>query len=345
MKLSLLLLLAFSRCSLESNPIIFSITEHQLPTSSGLRGLAVVNDTVAWVCGGNDAFKTTDGEHWTALHVDDTDTLEMRDIEAFNDRSAVVLSVTGPAQIFKTRNGGITWSLRYEAQREDIFLDAMDFWDEAHGMVFGDAINGHLFLLITSDGGASWQPVDPDSIPESPPGEGGFAASGTCLFAGEDNQHVWIGLGGPFARVIFSDNSGKSWKTAPSPLQGHSSTQGIYSLAFKTLNYGLAVGGDYMHPEDTSANITYTLDGGYSWERVNGSPPKGYRSSVVNIAGTSYWVCTGPTGTDFSSDDGMSWQPLDSLGYHAIGFSGKKGGWMSGSKGRLARISTNQTHH
>ena len=59
----------------------------------------------------------------------------------------------------------------------------MDFWDDMNGIAFGDAIDGRLLILRTSDGGDSWQELPFDQRPEVAEGQGAFAASGTCLRA------------------------------------------------------------------------------------------------------------------------------------------------------------------
>src|SRR5439155_23452664 len=89
----------------------------------------------------------------------------------------------GQARIYRTDDGGKRWSLVYQTTRAGVFLDAIDFWDPTHGVVLSDPVDGKFVLLLTSDGGRSWAPVDPARIPPALPNEGAFAASGTCLIA------------------------------------------------------------------------------------------------------------------------------------------------------------------
>ena len=75
------------------------------------------------------------------------------------------------------RDGGETWRATYTDTRPDIFLDAFDFWsDDTNGLVFGDAIDGRITVLRTSNQGDSWEPLLGPEVDQ-----GGFAASGTCI--------------------------------------------------------------------------------------------------------------------------------------------------------------------
>ena len=69
--------------------------------------------------------------------------------------------------------------------------------------------------------------------------------------------------------------------------------------------------------------------------------PSGYRSCVCYVPGTNSptLVAVGPSGSDLSTDDGVTWAPLDSVGYHSISFAAEEPvGWAVGSGGRIAKI-------
>ena len=66
--------------------------------------------------------------------------------------------------------------------------------------------------------------------------------------------------------------------------------------------------------------------------------PRGYRSGVA-CAGEARPRCVavGPSGVDALVDG--RWQPLSDTGYDAVDFAADgSGGWASGDKGRIARI-------
>jgi photosystem II stability/assembly factor-like uncharacterized protein len=72
---------------------------------------------------------------------------------------------------------------------------------------------------------------------------------------------------------------------------------------------GVAVGGDYLKPDDSVATAAFTTDGGKTWTAAT-IPPHGYRSAVAYDAPTKTWITVGPNGTDISTDDGRNWRAL-----------------------------------
>ena len=99
------------------------------------------------------------------------------------------------SRIYKTNDGGATWTLQYTNRDPKGFLDALAFWDAEHGLALGDPVDGRFAILTTDDGGKSWEPIPPEGMPPALPGEGAFAASGTCLVV-QGEGHAWFGTGG-----------------------------------------------------------------------------------------------------------------------------------------------------
>jgi photosystem II stability/assembly factor-like uncharacterized protein len=149
------------------------------PTS--IRGLSLVNDSVAWISGskGYIAITTNGGKTWAWQQINGFEQADFRDIEAFSAKEAIIMSSGTPALILKTTDGGKSWQLKYKNTDTAYFLDAMDFSDTKHGYILGDPINNKFLLLETKDGGNVWNPFNYD--PGALPHEAAFAASGTCL--------------------------------------------------------------------------------------------------------------------------------------------------------------------
>src|SRR2546430_12577534 len=82
-----------------------------------LRGVSAVSDRVAWASGsGSTVLRTADGgATWQKLTVT-TDTVDFRDVDAIDERTAYVLSIgNGPAsRIYKTDDAGATWILQFK---------------------------------------------------------------------------------------------------------------------------------------------------------------------------------------------------------------------------------------
>ncbi len=187
---------------------------------------------------------------------------------------------------------------------------------------------------------ANWTRQPGDAIPAVIESEGAFAASGTCLVVHGDRS-VWFGTGGgKVARVFRSVDRGRSWSVHETPILAGNASSGIFSLAFGSSNDGIAVGGDYKQPERSDRIVARSSDGGRSWSAANASGPRGYRSCVVIVPGTSgkTVAAVGPSGSDFSADGGANWQPLGELGFHAVGFAGPiDAGWAVGENGAIVR--------
>jgi photosystem II stability/assembly factor-like uncharacterized protein len=313
-------------------------------TKARLRGVSAVSREIAWASGSQGTIlKTTDGgATWTKLVVPDSSGLDFRDIQAFDDRTAYVLSI-GPGElsrIYKTLDGGMNWTLQHTNRDPKGFLDAIAFWDADHGLALGDPVEGRYVILATDDGGKTWTKTPDAGMPPALAGEGAFAASGTCLVVqGESN--AWFGTGGgASARVFRSTDRGRTWAASETPIRAGSPSCGVFGLAFRDPRNGLAVGGDYKAEKDPAGNIAATADGGKTWKPIPGKPPTGFRSAVAfspNLHGLRVFA-VGPGGTDFSDDFGKTWVSLGTTGFHAFGFGASlTSGWGVGEQGRIGR--------
>src|SRR5688572_9467929 len=146
-------------------------------TSTSLRGLSVVNDQVVWVSGtkGTVGKTTNGGKNWKWVTVSGFDTVDFRDIEAFDAATAVIMGIGEPAYILKTNDGGDSWKVVYENKTKGMFLDAMEFWNERSGIVIGDPLDKKMFVIRTFDGGNNWQEIPKQYRPSVDSGEASFA--------------------------------------------------------------------------------------------------------------------------------------------------------------------------
>ena len=306
---------------------------------AGFRGLSAVSDEVVWASGsGGTVIRTTDGgTTWEDVSIPGTDTLQFRDIEGFDANTAIVLSAGLPAVIYKTTDGGQNWEQKYFSLVEGTFYDAMDFWNDMEGIAFGDAMNGRLLILKTSDGGETWNELPFEQRPQALDGQGGFAASGTCLRTVGESQ-VYIGLGGQEASLFYSFDKGETWQKTITPIQSGESTEGIFSIDFKDEKTGLMVGGDYRGDSLTKINAAYTTDGGKSWFPVQaGLKPKGYRSGVA-VFDDQLTLAVGRESCDYYYEGDKAYSPMEGK-YYAVSVSKTgKSAWASGPGGSVARL-------
>ena len=305
-----------------------------------LRGVSAATESVAWASGaGATVLRTVDGgTTWQKVAVTD-DTLDFRDIDAVDAQTAYALSIgNGPAsRIYKTTDAGKTWQLQFRNEDPKAFLDAMAFWDATHGIVFGDSVDLQLYVLLTSDGGRTWSRVPTANLPPAQANEGAFAASGTNI-AVVGKSHAWIGTGGAIkSRVLRTSDGGRTWAIADTPLASGPSA-GIFSIAFRDQKHGVVVGGDYQKEKEAVNNVAVTSDGGVTWTLVKGL--SGFRSVVAYVPGTKTFVALGPSGGDYSTDDGRTWTAIEGPGFDTFSFvPGKPIGWGAGDKGKIGRLS------
>jgi photosystem II stability/assembly factor-like uncharacterized protein len=322
-------------------------------TTASLRGISAVSGSVAWASGsGGTVLRTTDqGKTWQLIavpqskvpqaKVPQTEALDFRAIRAFDENTAFVMSVGSgeSSRIYKTADGGAHWDLSLQNKDPKGFFDAIAFWNPNQGVIMGDPVDGHIYVATTKDGGESWQPVDAANLPAARPGEGAFAASGTCLVTRPDGL-AWIATGGTGgARVYRSTDWGHTWKAVETSIRHDGDASGIFSLAFCDTKHGIAVGGNYSKPVEDTENVALTEDSGVSWSAPT-ARPKGYRSGVACVPGANEWIATGTTGTDVSKDGGASWIHLSDEPFNAMSFAGSGYGWAVGPKGAIARLAS-----
>ncbi|KAF0152439.1 MAG: oxidoreductase [Ignavibacteria bacterium] len=318
--------------------------EMQKPfTNSSLRGISVVDSLIAWVSGDKGTIlRTTDGgKTWQSSKVKGYETLDFRDIEAFDKYSAIIMCIDTPAFFFKTTDGGKSWKRKYMNRNPKIFFNGLAFWDSKNGIAFSDPIDGRFFIVSTKDGGESWKEIPQINIPQVQKNEGGFAASGTSIFV-EGKDLVWFGSGGSEkAKIYFSQDAGQNWRTEDAPIKSGNASSGVFSISFKDDLYGVAVGGDYKNDKNKNGNCAITDDGGLSWQSISESNPQGFRSSVAWNPIHKYFLTVGTSGSDYSLDDGKTWNPINTKSYNSIGISRKDGTcFVVGDGGAIAKVIT-----
>ena len=313
-------------------------------TTESLRGLSIASDSSIWASGAHGTVvRSLDGGSFERVSVAVAEGLDFRSLHAFDEDHAIALSAGSPARAFVTSDGGASWTETFTREGGGVFYDSLAFRDADEGIAIGDPIDGRFAILVTHDGGQSWQ----DAVgPEAQPGEAAFAASNGCIAFAGDSTVVATST-----RVLRSE--GQSWASSSVPIVS-SASAGIFAIAFRDASIGYALGGDYEAPTSPGA-FARTSDGGASWQ--SGAAPRGYRSSIavsarvpgepgrvgsatrttpVEIA-PSALIVVGTSRSDISYDEGASRSALDDAPLNTVRVSGSIA-IAVGPEGRITRL-------
>ncbi len=245
-----------------------------------------------------------------------------------------MLSIGSPALLYKTGDQG-KMELVYKEEGKGVFYDSMTFWNDTEGIAVGDTVDGCLSIIITRDGGQTWDKIPCANLPEGMEGEGAFAASDSNI-AVAGNQ-VWIGT--TEGRMYHSSDKGMTWTVQQTSMVHEAETQGIYSMDFYDENIGFAIGGDYTQPESNKANKIITQDGGKTWSLIADGQEPDYKSCaqfVPNSEGKGL-VAVGFTGISYSGDWGAHWKAFSDESFYTLRFLNDSVAYAAG-RNRISKL-------
>lgn len=306
-------------------------------TTASLRGLSVVSEKIVWASGtGGTVIRTIDGgKTWKVIHVAGAEKLDFRDIEAFDAKTAYILSIGNgeSSRIYKTIDGGATWKEQFRNKNEKAFYDAMACWDKTRCVAMSDPVDEHFYVIVTHDGGRTWN-TTADNLLYAKEGEAAFAASGTCLIT-TGKAGIFFVSGGNRARVFRTANQGWTWDFAETEMAKGTAGSGIFSIAMFDIKNGVIVGGNYEKPNEAKDNFAVTTDGGVTWKLGTGL--SGYRSGVTYVDKNTI-IAVGTNGSDISADGGKTWSRLDKENYNSVRALNSQSVWAVGAKGLVSKF-------
>lgn len=298
-----------------------------------LRGLSAVNNNVIWVSGsdGTVVISTDGGKNWKWTQIPGYEKSDFRDIEAFNDREAVIMGITEPAVILITKDGGLNWETVFKDSAKSVFLDAMDFMGNK-AVAIGDPVLDKNYILESNDRGKTWKKKEVVLSDSMESGEAFFAASGSNVrFLPGDG---FVQVSGGIKSRLFTQS-----KSYVLHLNQGAQTTGANSIALDPAkpNEAFIVGGDFSHDTLRYKNSLHIQ----FYPFVQNPPetsPHGYRSCVEYLT-DKLMVCCGNTGVDISYDSGKNWELISNTGFH-ICRKAKYGSslFLAGPNGTIAQL-------
>jgi photosystem II stability/assembly factor-like uncharacterized protein len=325
-------------------------------TSELLITVSPVNSQVVWAAGTHGTFLvTTDGgKTWRSGQVKGAKWLQFRGVRAVSANVAYLLSIGNDPtnfRIYKTEDGGSTWTMQFKNKLDGAFYDCFAFWTPTRGIAHSDSVNG-VFPDLRTEDGTTWQSIA-DNMPPALPGEFSFSSSDTCV-ATEGADNAWIATGGSsIARILATTDGGNTWNAYDTPIVS-SSSAGAFTVDFRDSMNGIVGGGDLNPSDPDNARTAASTDGGQTWAFTNAPPVTGAifgLSYVRQIGGTCsrpicqetqrYVVVTADTGgAAWSPDEGTTWYVLPGVtGEWAVAFATPAAGWLVGQNGQIWKIS------
>lgn len=314
--------------SFAQNP---SITILDSGRNVSIRGLSVVNDKVFWCSGSNGSVaKSIDGGKTISwFTVAGYEKRDFRDIEAFDEKTAIIMGIAEPAIMLKTSDGGMSWKKVLEDSTKGMFLDAMSFDRKGNGLVIGDPIGGKVYLAYTNDFGSSWH--KDEQIFETRKGESFFASSGTNIHVSRGSKYPLFVSGGFVSRLFYKN------KIYPLALMKGVESTGANSIAVSG-NKATIVGGNFANDKSKDSNCVLVNFKNKVAFSVSKTPPLGYRSCVVYYKKRRLMTC-GTSGVDISEDGGKNWKNISVQSFHVVQKAKRaKAIFLAGNKGKIARL-------
>ncbi|WP_379964949.1 YCF48-related protein [Epilithonimonas sp. UC225_85] len=220
----------------------------------------------------------------------------------------------GNGTVFKTTNGGSTWTEQFVSSATGQYFRNIEFLNENIG--FLGTLNNNFYK--TTNGGTTWTKV---SLIPSLPAICGLDTVGTSTIYG---CGAWFSP----AYVIKSTDSGNTWKF----INMSAYATALVEVLFIDENVGFVSGSD-----DQGGVILKTTNGGETWTQIyRTNEPGDYVWKMQLFADHNTMFCSIESETQGkllkTFDGGITWQTRDFPDPYvqAVGFVSETHGWMGG---------------
>jgi photosystem II stability/assembly factor-like uncharacterized protein len=209
---------------------------------------------------------------------------------------------TGATQgLYKTTNGGTTWTKKGTAYGASSFANVIHFFNENDGVAQGDPLGGYYEIYTTNNGGETWVRVPSANIPAPTSGEYGITGNYDAI-----GDHIWFGTNK--GRIFHSVDKGLHWTAA---LTNFGAAE-VVQPEFASETYGICFRSYLDIGLETAIGVT--TDGGATWTTVNVNGPM-YARYFAFVEGTEMTFVgssgeVGANGISYSTDGGYNWAPI-----------------------------------
>lgn len=300
-----------------------------------LYSVKAIDANIGWAGGaGGRVLRTINGGStaWTSVGGGAIGTSAIYAVEALNANTAFATTSPGGTFLYRTINGGGTWTQVYSNANAAAFINDIKMFDANNGIAQGDPVNGKWMILKTSNGGATW-----DTTASQPPQQG-IEAGGNNGMAIVGTTHVWFtsnwNAATDSARVYRSTNGGLTWAFSELPFTPAAS---LFTAGIHFVNTQIGVVGT------SNGQAARTTNGGATWTLI--SPAIGTSGAIYGVTGSGLdFFATRGTSVYRSTDRGLTWAvsytPSPTIGTFNHISSSTAGGnirlWGVTSTGRIA---------
>lgn len=304
---------------------IWLLQRPNFPARVSVSALCAPNSRVCWAAGTilpantkpyQGYSRTTNGgdiwgEEWVCDTIPGAGDGYLSEIEALDADTAFaavyVLSTSDAKGVYKTTDGGATWTKQHAYASALYGAGYIHFFDADNGVVVGDP---NLETYTTTNGGRNWDPVVmPPTLAEEYTWTGGnsFAAAGHCAWFVSTK------------RIFRSTDRGHTWSASPV-------IDAYGAIAFQDSQTGMCV----LYPN----RYRKTTDGGATWDVMTDPVIDSIDASCVRyVPGTpgTYVVAGGFSpahhGVACTNDGGGHWTLLDTSNIGTCVFPSDSIGW------------------
>ncbi len=313
--------------------LILWMLSSSLAAQTSYRGLSVISELSAWCSGSNGMVqRTINGKDWENVSPKGYANKDFRAVHAYDENTALLLSIADSAVILRTTDAGKSWNKVYENNTPGIFFDDFDF--QGHrGFAIADPLPSgdkydHVFI-ISQDSGKTWYPMRNHVFRNNAKDAGLFSASASNVII--DGESLNAICGGDSAMFLFSKH-GK----IKLPIKSGGAF-GPYSMDRLGRCYAV-VGGNYAKKEWSDSIACYSKNHGKDWTLFQ-SMPHGYKSSIKFFKNHKQLIAVGTTGIDISTNFGKTWKQVSKTSFNTVEVF-RNTIWMVGNDGIKATFTT-----